>query len=153
MMKIVATILISGLFLIANAGCNGQKSVQPSNNLDPAKVSYQEKKVSTNDNINFSGFDLTIDYGKKRTYKINFSDTADNKTAFLQDLDGQSVTGTKAFNQLITNFHKFSFDENTRESDVVDEVTKSLGVSDQFRSFQLKVIYNNGFEKIYKKRA
>ncbi|MFQ3543097.1 YusW family protein [Halobacillus rhizosphaerae] len=152
-MKITVTILISGLFLIANAGCNGQNNVQPSNNLDPAKVSYQDQKDSTSDNLNFSGFDLTIDYGTNRTYQINFSDTASYKKAFLQDLDGQQVTGTKAFNQLITNFHKFSFDEDTKEDDVVEEVTRSLGVPDQFRTFQLKVMYNNGYEKIYKKRA
>ncbi|MCA0968990.1 YusW family protein [Halobacillus litoralis] len=141
-MRIYIVLLV--LFLLTGCGQNQQAVEDPP--LDTTPISYDQSD-QTEPLFNYIRFNLLVDYEKALSYKVHFDQY--QKIAEIQELKDQRIMGEEAFNQLSPRLSEMSFDEDTPEQEVVQEVLNLLGLKTSFENFALDVEFDSGLVKHY----
>ncbi|MFC7062187.1 YusW family protein [Halobacillus seohaensis] len=146
--KLMHLILLMSSFMILTA-CANQNNQQEALDLEPMDTTPTEIDYTENEenNLNFTSFDLEVDYVDRLSYEVEYD--LNRNLASIEDLDNQKFTDSEAFNQLSTNFHKFSFDENTPEDEVIDEVIQTFELNPTYKEFELDIEFIDGTTKEY----
>ncbi|SFF60652.1 YusW-like protein [Halobacillus alkaliphilus] len=133
------------LLLLLTTGCNNvnnQSGEQTQNEPSPESISYQQ--INENRPFNFNRFELEVDYVDRMSYHIDYVNLENRKEARIDDFDRQKVTGEEAFNQLAPQLREMSFDQDTPEDEVINEVLTVLGLEAPYKEFKLEVTYQDG---------
>lgn len=160
-MKTVTSILAVSLILIS--GCMADTN-------EEQKMNYEQQQLSTpptNDSINdmnydtnekvdkarkalpFKQFDLEIDYVDTLSYEIQYVSNESHTRAVIHEIGEEKISGEKALDQLTPHFMELSFDEDSSEQEVIEDVIQVFGLDDTYKEFTLRVIYSNGVEAEY----
>ncbi|MGI8315260.1 YusW family protein [Halobacillus mangrovi] len=148
--KIMLVTAILGASLTA---CNdsGKESYTQEVDDTPRPISYEytENNLREENQFTFKEFDLEVDYVDRISYEIEFHQSKNTIKATINDLDQQKVTGQEAYNQLSPLFQEMSFDEDSSEEEVIQDVLDVLDLDQTYKEFELDVTYKNGIEKEY----
>lgn len=144
--------IATGLLCVGLAACNTNENdsftQETADTPQPMSVEYTADSAEKNQ-FTFKTFDLEVDYVDRVSYEVEFNQTKNNIKASIKDLDQQKVTGEKAYNQLSPRFQEMSFDEDSTEEEVIEEVIEILDLNPTYKEFELDITYKNGIEKEY----
>ncbi|MBN9652981.1 YusW family protein [Halobacillus sp. GSS1] len=160
-MKTVTSILAISLILIS--GCMADTNEEQMMNYDqqqlsttPTSDSINDMNYDTNEKVDkarkalpFQQFDLEIDYVDSLSYEIQYVSNESHTRAVIHEIGEEKISGEKALDQLTPHFMELSFDEDSSEQEVIEDVIKVFGLDDTYKEFSLRVIYSNGVEAEY----
>ncbi|WP_164908437.1 YusW family protein [Halobacillus litoralis] len=138
--------------ILIAAGCGG------TNNKDEA---MDTKKLTNIENIafdtqqtapnafRFTKFDMEVDYVDTLSYGIDYEHENQQTKAVIHEIGEERISGEEALDQLTPHFQEMSFDEDTPEDEVIEEVLNILGLDQTFKEFKLEVVFSNGVNKEY----
>ncbi|RID82156.1 hypothetical protein D1953_18540 [Peribacillus asahii] len=138
--------LVPFLAVIMLAGCGDQDEV----NNPPA-----ENNTQTNNNetaaFSFKEFELDVDYkGTNQDYEVEY-DTLEGKIeASIEDsINDKNLHGDEAMKELTPLFDQLTFNQDTPQAEVIQEVLKVFNLKDDYQEFDLEVTFEDGMKKQY----
>ena len=104
-----------------------------------------------NTEYNFTHFDLDVDYPNDISYDVEYTVNQDVVTAEVDDeINKVELKGDAAYDQLAPQLAKLTFDENSSDEDVLNEVLTAFNLAKDYQDIELEVKFNNGDVKRYK---
>ncbi|WP_176140681.1 YusW family protein [Halobacillus salinus] len=146
-MKIMKCCFLLVLLSILLLGC-GRYQEAPLDQQLVTQTNYGENEEKEPD-FNYEKFLLRVDYEKGLSYEVLFDQH--QKIAQIHELKDQTVFGTDAFNQLSPHLMEMSFNEDTQEDQVIEDVLRTLGLKESYKRFMLDVQFANGLQKSYQR--
>lgn len=103
-------------------------------------------------NYNFTNFDLDVEYQDDLSYNAEYTNTQNQVTAELEDeiINKLKISGDEAFKQISPSLAQLTFDQETEDQEVINQVLKAFGLEDNYKEFELEVKFQDGQEKEYK---
>ncbi|USK44887.1 YusW family protein [Cytobacillus oceanisediminis] len=127
-MNLKLMISASALSTLLLAGCNDDKVENPPENA-PA-----ENENNNETAFNFTNFDLEVDYKDNRTFDVEYENEKNGmEAAYLDDLADQNFTSDEAMEKLTPIFEELSFDQNTEDQEVINQVKKAFSIEDTYQ--------------------
>ncbi|MGN1402077.1 MAG: YusW family protein [Bacillus sp. (in: firmicutes)] len=109
-------------------------------------------KQTTEHNISFSSFELDVDYNNNKSFEVDYENDNEGTEASIDDeLNNRKIKGDEAFQELKNRLESFSFDQNTPEDEVIQEVLNSFDLKNDYKHFELEVTFSDGTVKEYRK--
>ncbi|MGE7603699.1 YusW family protein [Peribacillus sp. NPDC097675] len=114
---------------------------------NPEKGTDNEKSPFT-----FKAFNLEVDYeGKNNDYEAEYDTMGAKTEASIEDeLNKHEVKGDEAMEELTPILEKLEFTQDSKDDEVVQEVTKAFDLKEGYEEFELEVTYSDGKTKVYK---
>lgn len=108
----------------------------------------QAQQVDTT--YNFTHFDLDVEYQDDVSYNAEYENNGSQVAAELEDeRNNVKQSGNDAYNAMKSQLESLTFDENTENQEVIDEVIAAFGLEEDFTEFDLEVKFVNGDNKQY----
>ncbi|SOB98650.1 YusW-like protein [Ureibacillus xyleni] len=162
-MHSIKSFLIVPLLLGVLFGCNDDNDVDQDEVVTDTNKTGQTENTqnvtagqTTNDQntentqYNFTHFDLDVDYANDFSYDVEYNNNQDVATAEIDDeINKVELKGDDANNQLAPQLKKLTFDENSTDEEVVNEVLSAFELEDNYQNIELEVKFNNGDVKRY----
>lgn len=160
-MKTVTSILAIGLIVMSgctadNTGVEMKDYEQQQLSTSPTTDSLNDMNYETNEKVDnarkalpFQQFDLEIDYVDTLSYEIQYVSNESQTRAVIHEIEEEKISGEKALDQLTPHFMELSFDEDSSEQEVIEDVLQVFGLDETYKEFKLRVIYSNGLEAEY----
>ena len=172
-MKLLKGILILPLLLGVLYACNDDTEVDKdelvtgnNNNVNETtdNTTNENGTTGTNDNgaenqqtgnqvsVNypFTYFELDVEYANDVSYDVEYANDGTNISAELEDdFNRVQSEGDPAFNSISPYLEKLTFDENSSDEEVRDEVLKTFELENNYTSFDLEVKFESGKVKKY----
>lgn len=143
--------LVPFLTVIMLAGCGDQDEV---NNPPAENNKTTENNTQTNNEtsaFSFKEFELDVDYkGTNQDYEVEY-DTLEGKTeASIEDsINDKNLHGDEAMKELTPLFEQLTFNQDTPQAEVIQEVLKVFQLKDDYQEFDLEVTFEDGTKKQY----
>ncbi|MGE7878628.1 YusW family protein [Peribacillus muralis] len=154
-LKVLSVPLAAMLVL---AGCGEDKD-----EVKNPPVQENENQADTNtetgtDNNNeklpftFKDFQLEVDYpGNDNDYEAEYDTTGAQTEASIEDeANKHKVLGDEAMKELTPMLEKLTFTKDSKDEEVIQEVTKVFNLKDDYEEFDLEVVFDDGTKKEYK---
>ncbi|WLR46834.1 YusW family protein [Halobacillus litoralis] len=160
-MKILTSVLTIALIAISGcaAGNNGEEMMDyeqqplsttpPTDSLNDMNYETNEKVDKARKALPFQQFVLEIDYVDTLSYEIQYVSDESQTRAVIHEIGEEKISGEKALNQLTPHFMELSFDEDSSEQEVIEDVLQVFGLDETYKEFTLRVVYSNGIEAEY----
>ncbi|MGR9050020.1 YusW family protein [Halobacillus faecis] len=160
-MKILTSVLAIALVIISGcaAGNNGEEMMDyeqqplstapPTDSLNDMNYETNEKVDKARKALPFQKFELEIDYVDTLSYEIQYVSDESQTRAVIHEIGEEKISGEKALDQLTPHFMELSFDEDSPEQEVIDDVLQVFGLDETYKEFTLRVVYSNGLEAEY----
>ncbi|MBG9449153.1 hypothetical protein ABE67_07370 [Cytobacillus firmus] len=143
-LKLIISAFLS-LFLLT--ACNDDKVENPPENV-PAE--NQSNETSNEAAFNFTNFDLEVEYKDNTTIDVDYENEKNGMEAVYQDdLADQNLTSDEAMEKLTPIFEGLSFDQNTEDQEVINQVKDAFSVEDNYQKIELEIKFPDGTEKEY----
>ncbi|MFE4522901.1 YusW family protein [Cytobacillus firmus] len=143
-LKLIISASLSVLLLTA---CNDDKVENPPEN---APDENQNNETSNEAAFNFTNFDLEVEYKDNKTIDVDYENEKNGmEAAYLDDLADEKLTSDEAMEKLTPIFEGLSFDQNTENQEVINQVKDAFSVDDNYQTFELEVKFPDGTEKEY----
>mgnify|MGYP001220131177 FL=1 len=120
--------------------------------IDQATPEEEERNSNGTADISvpFDQFDLEVIYENAVSYEVDFEKDGDRiEVEIDDDLNQAKKQGEEALSELEPIFHRLTFDEDTPNEEVIAEVLESFQLEDNFEKFELEVDFTTGTEKEY----
>lgn len=102
--------------------------------------------------FNFTHFDLDVKYANNQSYEVSYENEATGAEAEIEDeVNNTIVQGNDAVNQLIPIFEGFTFDANTDDDVVIDQVLQKFNLPDNYLEVEIEVKFADGKEREYRR--
>lgn len=100
--------------------------------------------------FNFTHFDLDIQYANDQSYEVSYENEASRAEAQIDDeVNKTKIEGNEATNKLVPIFESFTFDANTENDAVIDEVLQKFEQPDSFLEVEIEIKFADGTVKEY----
>ncbi|MBG9446039.1 YusW family protein [Cytobacillus firmus] len=143
-LKLIISAFLS-LFLLT--ACNDDKVENPPENV-PAE--NQSNETSNEAAFNFTNFDLEVEYKDNTTIDVDYENEKNGmEAAYQDDLADQNLTSDEAMEKLTPIFEGLSFDQNTEDQEVINQVKDAFSVEDNYQKIELEIKFPDGTEKEY----
>ncbi|MGY6208926.1 YusW family protein [Cytobacillus firmus] len=143
-LKLIISASLSVLLLTA---CNDDKVKNPPEN---APAENQNNETSNEAAFNFTNFDLEVEYKNNKTIDVDYENEKNGmEAAYQDDLADQNLTSDEAMEKLTPIFEGLSFDQNTEDQEVINQVKDAFSVEDNYQKIELEVKFPDGTEKEY----
>jgi YusW-like protein len=143
-LKLIISAFLS-LFLLT--ACNDDKVENPPEN---APAENQSNETSNEAAFNFTNFDLEVEYKDNKAIDVDYENEKNGMEASYQDdLADQNLTSDEAMEKLTPIFEGLSFDQNTEDQEVINQVKDAFSVEDNYQKIELEVKFPDGTEKEY----
>ncbi|MCS0655263.1 YusW family protein [Cytobacillus firmus] len=143
-LKLIISAFLS-LFLLT--ACNDDKVENPPEN---APAENQSNETSNETAFNFTNFDLEVEYKDNKAIDVDYENEKNGMEASYQDdLADQNLTSDEAMEKLTPIFEGLSFDQNTEDQEVINQVKDAFSVEDNYQKIELEVKFPDGTEKEY----
>ncbi|MFC7321711.1 YusW family protein [Halobacillus campisalis] len=145
-------LMLVSIFTLTTCGSESyQQQARPAPTFEITDVHYNDS-LEYDHFFNFTSFHLKVGYMEDLSFIVNYEiDSANQIKANIEELSNVELRDEEAFNQLSTTFNGFTFDEYTKEDEVIDEVIETFDLGPDFNEFELAVEYENGERKSYYK--
>jgi YusW-like protein len=143
-LNLIISATLSALLLTA---CNDDKvENQPEN----APAENENKETSNETAFNFTNFELEVEYKGKKTIDVDYENEKNGmEAAYQNDLADEKLTSDEAMEKLTPIFEGLSFDQNTEDQEVINQVKDAFSIDDNYQKFELEVKFPDGSEKEY----
>ncbi|MFK2827232.1 YusW family protein [Bacillus sp. B190/17] len=152
---VISSLLIIGMLQGCNANDKDHVSSPPKNApVEKENNTANQKNAGRNkeDLFNFTSFDLDVDYNNKQSYDVDYENEPEAMDAKIEDtVTNNTLRGNEAFDQLKPIFEKLTFDKETPDDQVIDEVLKAFSLKTDYNKFELAVEFTDGTKKEYEK--
>ncbi|MCP3031643.1 YusW family protein [Halobacillus sp. A1] len=147
-----AFLMMISIFTLTACGSESyNQQARPAPPFEITDVHYNDS-LEYDQFFNFTSFHLKVDYREDLTFTVNYEiDPANQIKANIEELNNVELRDEEAFNQLSTTFNGFTFNEYTKEDEVIDEVIETFDLDPDFNTFELAVEYENGERNSYYK--
>jgi len=100
---------------------------------------------------NFTHFDLDVEYANDVSYNAEYKNTPNGITAEFEDEANRvDTSGDDAYNEIAPYLEQLTFDENTEDEEVRNQVMTVFGLDENYTEFELEVKFENGNNKKYR---
>ena len=104
--------------------------------------------------FNFTHFDLDIQYADDKSYEVSYENEASRAEAQIEDeVNKTKLEGNEATNKLVPIFEGFTFDKDTPDDEVIDEVLQKFEQPDSFLEVEVEIKFSDGTVKEYRRVA
>jgi hypothetical protein len=139
--------------LLMLQGCNDDKdnvSNPPEDVPTENETNNADTDVQNETSFDFTSFDLDVDYEDNNSYNVDYENENDGMEAKLNDtINNETLQGDEAFERLRPIFEDFTFNKDTSNDEVINEVLQAFGLSDDYTKFELEIQFTDGTEKEY----
>lgn len=156
LLKLIFCLIIATILQACNAD-NDNVSAPPENapiEKEEDGIVNNETEIEQNEDgtlYNFSSFDLDIEYEQNNSFDVSYENESNEMEAEIKDqINNITLQGDDAFEQLRPIFQKLTFDQNTPDQEVIEEVIREFELSSDYKKFELEVEFADGTEKEYK---
>ncbi|WP_051254602.1 MULTISPECIES: YusW family protein [Halobacillus] len=142
-------LIFSAFFLLTACGePAGEKEAETAEPNAVDNISY-ELADSTAGAFSFTAFNLDVHYPGGVTYRVYYSAYDQGAQAVVYEMGRERISGTKAMNQLTPLFREMSFDEDSPDALVINDVLHIFGLDTGYEHFSLRVTYPDEPERHY----
>lgn len=116
-------------------------------NQDTSPDSNQEEMQNKMDELNYTDFELDVDYEDNQSYEAELETRNQDQTIDAEiedDLNGVNLKGREAFNELYPLVEQLTIDQNTSKEDTIDEILNVFGLSTDYQKFELEITFKDG---------
>ncbi|QCR33933.1 YusW family protein [Lysinibacillus sp. SGAir0095] len=156
-------ILTSSLLLGVLVGCGDDDVDQDElvTNPEPTNEMTTENEEQTNGQsegnqqedtaYNFTHFDLDVEYANDVSYNAEYTSNQNGIAAEFEDeVNRIDTSGDEAYNHFAQYLEQLTFDENTEDQEVLNQVMTAFGLDENYTEFELEVKFENGDTKTYR---
>ncbi|PFD97545.1 hypothetical protein COE15_12475 [Bacillus cereus] len=154
-MRILLSALLALMLVPALTGCTTPKKETPTSDK---KTTDEAKNEAPQDlKLNFNDFHLNADYqDTKKDYEAEYKNKGADKKMEGKIEDHKTdvkLTSDKAIAKLSPLLQKLTFDKNTPDQEVIDQVVDVFQLDKDYQKFDLEVVFSDGTKKEYKKEV
>ncbi len=159
-MKKIILLIFSSILLLGFVGCssNEENSKEPvendtvveteeNTNDDSDTESKNEdsnEDSSSSDSLNFTDFELEVDYDKNIEYEAEYELNNGSIEAKIEDdLNNVKLKDEEAFNKLKPILEELNIEQDTPKEDVINEVLTAFELPDDYIKFDLEITFEN----------
>ncbi len=112
---------------------------------DGADASSNDDMKQKMDELDYTDFELEVDYGKNKEYEAEIEQDNGQIEADLEDeLNGVDENGVDAFNKIYPNVKKLTIDRNTSKEDAIDQVLDAFDLDPDYKKFEVEITLKDG---------
>ncbi|MYL19329.1 hypothetical protein GLW04_05460 [Halobacillus litoralis] len=141
--------VVSVLFLLTACGEPAGEKEEVKNDLNAVDNISYDLADKTTDAFSFTAFNLDVHYPEGVTYRVYYSAYENTAQAVVYEMGKERISGTQAMNQLTPLFREMSFDQDSSDSLVIQDVLHVFGLSEGYKHFSLRVVYPGESERHY----
>lgn len=107
----------------------------------------QEDMQSKMDELDYTEFNLSVDYADQREYEAELEKNSDNSIeAEIDDsINNVKKKGTEAFDELYPLVKQLTIvQETTKEEEAINEILKVFNLEDNYSEFDLEITFKDG---------
>lgn len=154
MKKLINLVLLLATVCIVQACNNDEVSDPPPAAPVEKDDSVNQDAADQNENaeatFTFTNFDLDVDYPDNKNYDVDYDNEQEGMEAEIEDtLNQNNLSGDEAFEELKPKFEKLTFDQNTKNEDVLSEVKEVFEINEDYTRIKVEVEFADGTEKEY----
>lgn len=153
MMRILLSVLLALMLVPALTGCKAPAKQDTTSNKKTTDEAKNEAPADLK--LNFNEFTLKTDYqDTKKDYEADYKNKGANKKMDAKIEDHKAnvkLTGDEAIPKLSPLLQKLTFDKNTPDQEVIDQVVNVFQLDKDYQKFDLEVVFSDGTKKEYKK--
>lgn len=156
MKKFALICALSTTALLVGCGDSEEATNLPENAPTEQNTMNQTSTVTetTDAPFNFTHFDLDIEYADDKSYDVSYENEASRAEAQIEDeVNNTKLEGNEATNKLVPIFESFTFDKDTPDDEVIDEVLQKFEQPDSFLELELEIKFADGTVKEYRRTA
>ena len=156
MKKFALICALSTTALLVGCGDSEEATNLPDNAPTEQNTMNQTSTVTetTDAPFNFTHFDLDIEYADDKSYDVSYENEASRAEAQIEDeVNNTKLEGNEATNKLVPIFESFTFDKDTPDDEVIDEVLQKFEQPDSFLELELEIKFADGTVKEYRRVA
>lgn len=149
---IFAVPLVAGVLF----GCNNDEVDNVNENQNTPVESTSENQVNNNAAknavFNFKEFSLDVDYPENKSYEADYDYERNGMEAELEDdRNNEKLYGDEAFNKMEPLLKKLTFDANTSNEEVINQVMSVFNIADDYEKIDIEVKFQDGTKKEYER--
>lgn len=163
-MNAIKSFLIIPLLVGVLYGCNDDNDIdqdevvtgnneagQIENTANDTVEQTTDNQNTGNSEYNFTHFDLDVDYPNDISFDVEYTKNQDVVGVEVDDeINNVELKGDAANEQIAPQLAKLTFDENTSDDEVLNEVLSAFNLEEDYQIIELEVKFNNGNVKRYK---
>lgn len=156
MKKFALICALSTTALLVGCGDSEEATNLPENAPTEQNTMNQTSTVTdtTDAPFNFTHFDLDIEYADDKSYDVSYENEASRAEAQIEDeVNNTKLEGNEATNKLVPIFESFTFDKDTPDDEVIDEVLQKFEQPESFLELELEIKFADGTVKEYRRTA
>lgn len=105
------------------------------------------------DELDYSDFELEVDYGKDKEYEAEIEQDNGNIEADLEDeINGEDLNGEEAFNKIYPNVKKLTIDQKTDKQDAINQTLDAFELDSDYNKFEVEITLKDGTKIEYEDR-
>lgn len=152
-MKKLNLFLFSSFLIIGIAGCSDDEvSTSPVNDepaveKEDAPSEEATKEISNSDTLNFTDFELDVDYAKNIEYEADYElDNGDIEAEIEDDFNDLKLKGDEAFDKLEPMLQKLNITQETTKEEVIQDTLNVFDLPSDYTKFELEITFDDGTE-------
>ncbi|MFJ7747384.1 YusW family protein [Peribacillus sp. NPDC097295] len=150
----VLSIPFAAMIVLTGCGDDDEVKNPPVEENENQTETNPEKGTDVNEKLpfTFKAFKLEVDYkGNNNDYEAEYDTMGAKTEASIEDeLNKHEVQGDEAMEELTPILEKLEFTQDSKDDEVIKEVTKAFDLKDGYQEFELEVTYSDGKTKVYK---
>jgi len=106
----------------------------------------QEDMQSKMDELDYTEFNLDVDYANQKKYEAELEKNSDNSTeAEIEDsINDVKKKGAEAFDELYPLVKQLTIVQETTKEEAINEVLKVFNLEDNYKEFELEITFTDG---------
>ena len=132
--------------------CGDNEEVTNAPNDAPTEQSNgAATETPANAPFNFTQFSVDADYGGNKNIEASYDNESTGvEASYENDLTSEKLNGNDAFSKLEPMFEGFTFDVNTPNDQVIQQVKDAFTIGEDYRELEIDVKFADGSEKEYR---
>lgn len=117
------------------------------NKANDGKVADDQDAAVKMENLQFTTFDLDVEYGPDAEYDFEYkqiSENGDYEAELDDSVNNKRLNGMEAFNFLYTQFQDVKIDVNTPKEEIILSILDRFQLNDDYNSFDLDINFKDG---------
>lgn len=153
MKKYKGLLAVSVLSLGILAACGDDEEVTnaPQNAPTEQENGTTETETSADAPFSFTHFSLDVDYDGYKDFDVEYENESTGVEASYQnDLTNEKLSGNDAYTKIESVLKGFTFNVNTPDKQVIQEVKDAFKVGEDYKELEIDVRFADGGEKEYR---
>ncbi|WP_404441958.1 YusW family protein [Sutcliffiella horikoshii] len=151
--KPMMTALVMTLSVGLAAGCGTDNNLSaPPENAPPQNTATDVENEQSTAGHEFTKFDLEVEYENRVKYEAEYKAEGNGEAEIEDDINEVSLKGDEAYTELSPRLEQLKFDSNADQQEVMTQVLEVFGLKDDYKEFELEVMFEDGTVKKYEEK-